>query len=140
MCSLYSTIFTHTACLHTSAKQVTHHLHTIVDTQNRNAEVENRRVTFGRPIRINAIGASRQDNPFRRQFFHFRRRGLSQFYLLIDMEATYHKRNQLLILPSEIQNQNQFIHLSCFTTAKVTANHEIQCTITGRNVKFRSDN
>lgn len=105
-------IFTDRSRLYPAAQSVRHQLRTIADPQNRDACLKDLLLIVGRRLIIDAVRPAREDDPF----------GLHLLYLLKAQRVWMHftiyiafsdpARDQLIVLPAEVQNDD---HFSCQT-------------------------
>ena len=102
-----SAVFAGGAGLNLSAEGIGHKLCAVANSHNGNAEIENFRVAAQGFVRINAVGASGEDDADGRKLLYFLRRDISGFYQRVYMALPHPSGDQLLILPAEIQNQNR---------------------------------
>ena len=88
------------------AEQLGHELQAVADAQDRDAHLEHRPVHERRPGLLHAEGASRKDDPPRREGADLLQRHRAGMDLAIDVQLAHAARDQLRVLRSEVEDED----------------------------------
>src|SRR4030067_2311367 len=87
------------------SQKITDQLHSVTNSQNGNAHLEEGRVASGGIFFIDTGRSSRKDDPLRRQGFHSFYRNIVRMNFTINLAFPYPSGNELGILRPKIENE-----------------------------------
>lgn len=94
---------------HHATQGIGHQLAAITDSQNRDTQLKDFRRVIGCARRIDAVGTTSKNNSDGVQRFQLLQRSGIGLYFTIDIALTNTARNQLVILPAKVQDNNKFM-------------------------------
>src|SRR3954447_13717308 len=104
------TIFARLAVLDLALEKMTHELHAIANPEHRNPELENRRVRVRRLLRVDALRATREDDPGDVLLAQLRRRRREMIDLRVDLTLADPARDDLGELRAEVEDGDGLWH------------------------------
>ena len=99
------TEFALVARLHLAAQVVRHKLHSVADTQNRNAQIEDAGIGLIVGF-VNGIGAAGKDDAFRIEGFDFVQRHVERMQLAVNMSLAHAAGDKLGNLRTEVEDED----------------------------------
>jgi hypothetical protein len=106
----HDAVFAFIAGRNRAAHAVADQLHAVADAEYRDPQLENFPVAARRVGFIDAFRPASEDNAHRRDFLYFFRRNAARLNDGIDVQFTHAACDQILILASEINDDDRLIH------------------------------
>ena len=105
---------------HPAAEQVHHQLAAVADAQDGHPPGKDLGVTAGRILQIDAVGPAGEDDPLGVLGADDRKVGLIGIDLTVDVVLTHPARDQLVVLPAEVQYDHSFMLLHSVSSCILT--------------------